>query len=168
MTALRKGLALALVQMLIMGMVAAKLAIDRARYPKVWVETAPFDPDLLLRGRFVRLALVVERPADLLPDQSFFFQGRLQVREGKLVAEQDLRGRHSFREGFCGTQAQEVNCFVLDRPVAYFIPEHVADPSIRLSGETLWAEVTVPPDGAPRPIRLGVSTNGGEIVPLDL
>jgi hypothetical protein len=44
--------------------------------------------------------------------------------------------------------------------IAFFIPEHVADPSIRPAGEELWAEVTVPPKGPPRPIQLGVMKNG--------
>lgn len=52
--------------------------------------------------------------------------------------------------------------------VAFFIPEHVADPSRRDAGESLWAEVTLPPDGPPRPIRLGVRRGDGPIVPLDL
>ena len=40
------------------------------------------------------------------------------------------------------------------RPVAYFIPEHALDPSRPQPGASLWAEVTLPPMGAPRPIRL--------------
>ena len=46
------------------------------------------------------------------------------------------------------------------RPVAFFIPEHVPDPSQRTTGEELWVEVTLPPEGPPRPIRLGVKKNG--------
>jgi hypothetical protein len=55
----------------------------------------------------------------------------------------------------------------LSEPLAYFIPEHVPDPSVRPDNEELWAEVTVPPSGAPRPIRLGVKSNG-VIRPLEL
>jgi hypothetical protein len=55
----------------------------------------------------------------------------------------------------------------LSQPLAYFIPEHVADPSVRTRDEELWVEVTVPPTGAPRPIRLGVKANG-VIRPLEL
>ncbi len=46
------------------------------------------------------------------------------------------------------------------RPVAYFIPEHVKDPSLLEPGEELWVEATLPPDGMPRPIRLGIKRNG--------
>jgi hypothetical protein len=53
-------------------------------------------------------------------------------------------------------------------PVLYFIPEHAPDPTRRQPGEQLWVEVTLPKKGPPRPIRLGVKKNGGEITPLDL
>jgi hypothetical protein len=55
----------------------------------------------------------------------------------------------------------------LQEPVAYFIPEHVPDPSRRAAGEELWVEVTVPKKGPPRPIRLGVK-KAGTLTPLDL
>jgi hypothetical protein len=55
----------------------------------------------------------------------------------------------------------------LDQPLAFFIPEHVPDPSVRAPGEELWVEVTLPKQGAPRPIRLAVK-KGGVLTPLDL
>jgi hypothetical protein len=48
----------------------------------------------------------------------------------------------------------------LAEPIAFFIPEHVPDPSVRPAGEELWAEVTLPREGPPRPIRLGVMKHG--------
>lgn len=44
--------------------------------------------------------------------------------------------------------------------LAFFIPEHVPDPSIRAAGESLWVEVTLPKKGPLRPIRLAVKTDG--------
>jgi hypothetical protein len=44
--------------------------------------------------------------------------------------------------------------------IAFFIPEDVPDPSIRARGEELWAEVTLPRKGPPRPIRLAVKKDG--------
>jgi hypothetical protein len=55
-------------------------------------------------------------------------------------------------------------CWRLSEPLAYFIPEDVEDPSRR---RDLWVEVTVPPTGAPRPIRLGVKQDGA-LAPLQL
>jgi len=48
----------------------------------------------------------------------------------------------------------------LDEPLAYFIPEHVPDPSRRPAGEELWVEVTLPKKGPLRPIRLAVKKDG--------
>lgn len=116
-----RGLVLALAQVLVVSALGAKLFVDRARYPRVWVETTPVDPDLPIRGRYVRLGIV--------PD-------------GEYIPEPVT--------------------------VAFFIPEDVADPSIRPDGEELWVEVTVPPTGPPRPIRLGVQRGDGPVEPLDL
>ncbi|MDO8502713.1 MAG: hypothetical protein Q7S20_12800 [Gemmatimonadaceae bacterium] len=55
---------------------------------------------------------------------------------------------------------------VLEQPLAYFIPEHVTDPSRRAAREELWVEVTIPRRGAPRPIRLGVKKDG-VLTPLE-
>ena len=52
-------------------------------------------------------------------------------------------------------------------PVAFFIPEHIPDPSRRPAGEELWVEVTVPRSGPPRPIRLAAVKNG-VFSPLDI
>jgi hypothetical protein len=46
--------------------------------------------------------------------------------------------------------------WVLSMPVAFFLPEHVDDPTRLPPGTQLWAEVTVPEKGAPRPIRLAL------------
>lgn len=170
-----KGIAVALVQMLIMGSVAVKLMVDRSRYPKVWVETAPYDPDLPIRGRYVRLAAVVEVRAGSSSDPNIesdgqnprFFSGRLEVRGDRLVAVPEERGRYNFQDGSCGQF--EPSCIVLGRLLAFFIPENIPDPSIRAEGEELWVEVTLPPKGAPRPIRLGVKKDGSKnIEPLDI
>ena len=56
---------------------------------------------------------------------------------------------------------------VLDQPLAFFIPEHVPNPSIRQSGKSCGSKSRVPKAGAPRPIRLGVKKDG-VITPLEL
>jgi hypothetical protein len=107
MTALTRGLIVAAVHVAMVASLGAKLLIDRARLPRMWVHVLPVDPDSPLRGRYVRL--------------------RIENRSEQL---------------------------------AFFIPEHVPDPSIRPVGEELWAEVTLPARGAPRPIRLAVKKDG--------
>lgn len=57
---------------------------------------------------------------------------------------------------------------VLNTPVLYFIPENAEDPSQRRSrGAQLWAEVTIPRSGPPRPIQLALKKDGAW-KPLDL
>lgn len=157
MTPLAKGLVVGAVQVLLVAGIGAKFLSDRATYPRLWVETAPYDPVMPIRGRYVSIALLVdaERPApgvaaDRAPN---LFLARLEARGDRLLAVQDdERGRHWVRSGRCG----ERNCWQLATPLAYFIPEHAVDPSRPQDGAALWAEVTLPPTGAPRPIRLEV------------
>jgi hypothetical protein len=57
---------------------------------------------------------------------------------------------------------------VLNTPVLYFIPEHAVDPTPRGGdGKELWAEVTIPKKGPPRPIQLALKKNG-VWMPLDV
>jgi len=156
-TPLVKGLVAGAVQVLLLAGIGAKFLYDRANYPSLWVETAPYDPVMPIRGRYVNIALLVnaERaPPDIEADRApNMFLARLEARGDRLFAVQDdVIGRHWVRSGRCGEQ----NCWQLAAPLAYFIPEHAIDPSNPGEGATLWAEVTLPPTGAPRPIRLKV------------
>lgn len=164
MSPLKKGVIVALLQVLLVGSVGAKFVYDRAVYPKVWLKTQPFDPDLPIRGRYVRLSVVVEQGDKAGPQNEYAYQmARLTVRDGSLVALPDQAGTHSLRAARCNQQP----CWVLSEPVAYFIPEHAQDPSIRKPGEELWVEATIPPNGPPRPIQLGVKVDG-KLTPLDI
>ena len=129
-----------------------KLLIDRATRPRVWARTVPVDPDDPIRGRYVRLR-VEGAPVDLPDDYSHV---ALAARNGTLVLTASdgsaLTAHVSNRNG------QRVA--LLDQPLAFFIPEHVPDPSVRAAGEELWVEVTLPKQGPPRPIRLGVKKDG--------
>ena len=170
MNKVMKGFVVAAVQVLLVASVGANFLYDRANYPHVWVETAPYDPDLPIRGRYVRIAVLADAERSQSPDAAAesngpaMFLGRLEVRGERLVAIEDNDGRHWVSSRRCG----EAQCWQLAEPLAYFIPEHVVDPSRRPAGETLWVEVTVPPKGTPRPIRLGVKKVDGVMTPLDL
>ena len=164
MTPRQAGLALALAHAALMGALGAKLLADRARLPHGWARTVPYDPDLPIRGRYVRIRL--ELPvADLPPAvrQWDTRSARLAVDGDRLVGVLDDAGHSVVRFDSVpgGVRA------TLIQPVAFFIPEHVPDPSVRPAGEELWAEVTVPGKGAPRPIRLGVMKDGA-LTPLEL
>ena len=158
-----KGLALAALHALLVVSLAGKLYYDRATRPRAWVRTAPYDPDLLFRGRYVRLALEVDGK-NLLHGEESSVDVVLGVEDGRLVAHrsQEATGATVVHPPIFDTRRYRIG-----EPVAFFIPEHIDDPSLRAAGEELWAEVTVPRRGPPRPIRLGVKQGDGEIVPLD-
>ena len=80
----------------------------------------------------------------------------LFVEDGKLVA----------RPATDSNVSVYASSTTLDKPVAFFIPEHMPDPTVLAAGEELWVEITVPKKGPPRPIRLGVR-KGGVLKPVD-
>ena len=153
--ALRKGVAVAAIHLAIVASVGAKLLVDRSTRPRVWARTAPYDPDLPLRGRYVRLQVEGE-PAGL-SEQDTVQPVEMTVRNGTLTltpAAHDSGVRARL------TQRDDRTVAVLVEPVAFFIPEHIPDPSVRAPGEELWVELTLPKQGPPRPIRLGARKNG--------
>jgi hypothetical protein len=160
MTLLMRGLLVGVVQALLVAGIGGKFLFERASYPRLWVETAPYDPDTPIRGRYVNIALLVEAdraaPADDADRTPDMFMARLEARGDRLVAVQDDDGKHWVRSARCGDET----CWQLAAPLAYFIPEHAIDPSRTRDGAALWAEVTLPPTGAPRPIRLEVREGG--------
>jgi hypothetical protein len=163
----KKGVILALVHLALVTTLAGKLVADRARYPRVWVKTVPYDPDLPIRGRYVRLQLEVKADAGFSAKEyekssgggvsaaRFWRNGDLLVRDGELVVVPNDTGGTPVEVLF----GQETRAR-LSESVAYFIPEHVPDPSMRKPDEQLWVEVTVPRKGPPRPIQLGVKKDG--------
>ena len=164
MTPRQASLALAVAHAALVGALGAKLLADRSRLPRGWARTVPFDPDLPIRGRYVRLRLEV--PLAVAPDSVAPWDlpsARLQVANGRVVAVLDESAQTRVQLDSAAGPARAS----LTEPVAYFIPEHVPDPSVRPAGEELWAEVTVPRRGPPRPIRLGVWKDG-ELTPLRL
>jgi hypothetical protein len=148
MTRLQRGIALGALQCLLLVSVAGKYAWDRERLPRVWVKTAPIDPYLPIRGRYVSLRLQVEMRGDVSAPVS------LSAENGSLVARPG-----SSNSGVHVMQVRGV--WALAEPVAYFVPEHAADPTRMQPGEELWVEVSVPRSGPPRPVHLGVKRDGG-------
>ena len=168
MSGMGRGVLIAVIHVVIVASLGAKLLVDRAMRPRVWARVAPIDPNLPIRGRYVRLRLEVEASGELrqyatgtkgapAPGWQMGVPVALSVRDGRLIAapatsSSKLTARVTDRNG--------ERVAMLDEPIAYFIPEHVADPSRRRPGEELWVEVTVPGAGAPRPIQLGVKRDG--------
>ena len=179
---MRKGLWVAVLHVALVASLGAKFTWDRATYPRVWARTAPVDPNLPIRGRYVQMRIeavigeglvlpsppaVTSRPGGgtwTPPPPSTAVV--LTVRGEELVAlpgsAADMLGLRAHLFERDGRRVAQ-----LDESLAFFIPEHVADQSRRGPGEELWVEVTIPKAGAPRPIRLGVKKDG-VLTPIDV
>jgi uncharacterized membrane-anchored protein len=159
---MRKGLIVAAIHLALVGSLGAKLLIDRATRPRVWARTAPVDPDHPLRGRYVQMRVEGE-PVGFGKDQAG--TDVMLVARGQSLGLQPSSSDTGLTAHLTTRDGRELA--VLDDTLAYFIPEHVPDPSIRAAGEELWVEVTLPKKGPPRPIRLAVKKDG-VLTPLDL
>jgi hypothetical protein len=169
-----KGIVIAVVHVGLVASLGAKLLYDRATRPRVWALAAPYDPNLPIRGRYVSLQVVVgprgiseTKPG---PGQQSPKSVILRVESNRLIAEanpQD-RGYDPSDLHLRFIQRRDEKLAVLDQPVAFFISEHIQDPSRRAQDEELWVEVTLPKKGPPRPIRLGVKKGDGPITPLEV
>ena len=173
-----KGLLLGLMQIAIVSSLGVKLMVDRSAYPRVWARAAPVDPSLPIRGRYVSLRLEARIGPGLdlpMPRSMVAPNGRviaqsadarpvvLAAEEGALVARPSTSTSGLLARA---RQRGDERVAELIDPLAYFIPDGIADPSRRAAGEELWVEVTIPRRGAPRPIRLGVKKDG-TLTPLD-
>ncbi len=160
-----KGLVLAVVQVLLVASLGAKLQMDRSRLPRVWVKTAVIDPDLPIRGRYVAVRLEVQLahpvPAENATHGTFSSTGLL-VRDGQLIAE----NTPGYTAGGVQLVRNRNNGYAVAQPVLFFLPEHALDPQTAARNGELWAEVTVPEHGLPRPIRLAVK-RGDSFTPLE-
>jgi hypothetical protein len=162
----RKGLLLAAVQVLLVASLGAKLELDRSRLPRVWVKTAAVDPYLPIRGRYLAVRLTVQVPHPPETDSRgsvAFFAANLSVRNGQLVAEGKGAGA---TDGVWVTRSNRNSEYALQQAVLFFLPEHGLDPLVAARNGELWAEVTVPARGLPRPIRLAVK-RGDSFTPLE-
>jgi len=194
MSTLWKGLIVAALHLALVASLGAKLLYDRHTRPRVWAQTVPYDPDLPIRGRYLSLQLIVQAEGFEAPrirgdlnrwdyDER---RARLEPRDGRLVAIHDSEGEFTIRfvaapgarvpptpKDMEWADAQKLPIdyplvTVLQEPVLFFIPEHAEDPTPRLGdSKELWAEVTLPKKGQPRPIQLALKKDG-KWMPLEL
>jgi len=137
-----RGIAILVVHCALVLSVAGKYTWDRGRLPRAWANATPVDPEAPIRGRYVTLQLRVE-PGDRREDVGTV---RLTSENGRLVAHTDPKGTQI-------VWRRTPELWLLTEPVAFFLPEHAPDPTRRQPGEELWVEVSIPPNGPPRPIR---------------
>ena len=164
MKPLHKALLLGLGQLVLVASLGAKLLHDRATLPRVWVRTAPIDPELPIRGRYVELRLTAQKGREPSPWGTV----ALRVEKNALVAAPDAHATRPLGRSPVSMQRDAGDgSVVLAPPVLFFIPEHAPDPTRLAPDHELWVEVTVPPRGPPRPLRLGTKKKDSDrITPL--
>jgi hypothetical protein len=179
------SIALLVVQLALVSSIAAKYLYQRAHCPRVWTRAAAYDPELVLRGRYLSLKLTVDGCQSTLPTafEAVFprnsdgttrpngfrvkselpvrFRAKLKVEGNKLVAiripEADLTSKGLDVAAMPGASCDAMR---IVEPVDFYIPEHAADPTQQNAGKELWIEVTIPSKGPPRPIQLAVKQDG--------
>ena len=179
------SIALLVIQLVLVCSIAAKYLYQRWTCPRVWTRTVAYDPELLMRGRYLSLQLVVDGCESTLPSarQANFprdyngvavsgnftirgeirsaFSAELKVINNRLSAIY-IRDADKERSGQTVVAFHRLPCdqMRLASPVNFYISEHARSPLPRDPGSELWIEVTVPANGPPRPIQLAVKQNG--------
>ena len=181
----RVSLALLVIQVLIVSTIAVKYSYQRATCPRVWTQTAAYDPSLIMRGRYLSLQLMVDGCSSTLPSaknaqfprnvngtpsgppfhvngpEAVWFQARLAVKDNKLIAIRAPESENSSAtQSVTAQPGSACDQMRLSVPVDFYISEHASDPSWVKAGQQLWIEVTVPPKGPPRPLQLALKDNG--------
>jgi uncharacterized membrane-anchored protein len=181
----KTSIVLLLIQLALVSSIATKYLYQRRSCPRVWVRTAAYDPEMVMRGRYLRLQLTVNGCESTLPSalHAIFprntdgttkpsgfhvnwqgavrFRAKLKVEGNRLLAiripEADQRSK-----GVNVTAWPDSSCDAmrLDQPVDFYIAEHASDPTRLKPGQELWIEVTIPPQGPPRPLQLALKDNG--------
>lgn len=182
----KTSIVLLVIQLALVSSIAAKYFYQRSTCPRAWTRAAAYDPNMVMRGRYLSLRLTVDGCQSTLPsalratfprnadgttkptgftvnDDHFpiTFRANLKVEKNRLLAiripEADLRSKGVDVTALSGSSCNDLR---LDEPVDFYIAEHAADPSALRQGQELWIEVTVPPKGPPRPLQLALKDNG--------
>lgn len=187
------SLALLAIQLALVSSIAAKYLYQRATCPRVWTRVTMYDPELVMRGRYLSLRLQVDgcqstlpsarhatypRNLEGIPQGNTFsingepflqlqFPARLAVRNNRLVAIR-IPENEDIPDGqkvfaMSGTSCDQMS---LVEPANFYLAEHAASPLPVKEGQQLWVEVTLPPKGPPRPLQLALKQKDGAWVPL--
>ena len=162
----KASVALLVIQLALVSSIAAKYLYQRERCPRVWTRAAAYDPNLVMRGRYLSLQLTVDgcqstlssalhavfpRNADGTTSPNGFtlalherdrFRAKLKVKNNKLIAiripEADLTSKGVYVTANPGDSCDALH---IDEPVDFYIAEHAADPTPLKAGQELWIEV---------------------------
>jgi hypothetical protein len=190
MTFARTSLILLGIQLAIVTSIAAKYLYQRSTCPRVWTRAVAYDPEMVMRGRYISAQLHIDACGINLPiarDRSFdpqdgraYFDpdgngtvsGQLPVivgvKDGKLVAERIASSKESlYSPDLTIRKGAPCSDAALWPPVDFYLSEAAKSPFPLAAGQQLWVEVTVPPKGPPRPLGLALKNAVGQWQPLN-
>ena len=179
----QRGLALLVVQLLVVLSIGAKYAWERHHCPMVWTRANQWDPSQPIRGRYLGLTLHANACGLPMEPRRIHVTGHVERRYTSLealewrVVPAVLNGELAPRvvdetqpgptqELMLGS-GTPCEFATLSGTSDFFIPEHAKSPLPLKEGQELWALVTVPPSGPVRPVKLAISDAAGFHV-LDL
>ncbi|HTW61617.1 MAG TPA: hypothetical protein VMD55_07380 [Terracidiphilus sp.] len=179
------SIAVLVVQLVLVTSIAAKYLYQRWRCPRVWTRAFAYDPELPMRGRYLSLQLAVDGCRSTLPSagQARFprdvngaatpgefgirsaapvqFNATLKVEDNRLLAirlpdqEDSFAGQQVTAQPGSGCDQMR-----LEQPADFFIADTAKSPLPVMEGQELWIEVTLPPQGPPRPLALALKDHG--------
>ncbi len=178
------SIALLIIQLLVVSSIAGKYLWQRWRCPRVWTRAAAIDPDLPMRGRYLSLHLTVDGCQSTLPSAKFatfprdvngaikpgpyvlrpqpvLFRANLKAENNQLLALR-VEGQEDSNAGeeVSASPGAPCNQMQLSDPVDFYIADTAKSPLPLQPNQELWIEVTVPPAGPPRPLRLALKDSG--------
>jgi hypothetical protein len=182
MTMRGKGVVVLCVQMALVLSIAVKYAWERHHYPMVWTRATQYDPEQPIRGRYIALTLHADacglppgHDGDVFvrsPQGSFGQPAQtwtilMAVKDGHLAPILASQARPAETQELTLRSGIPCEYASLSEQTEFFIAEHAQTPFPLAHGQELWALVTVPLQGPPRPVKLAVS-DGRQFRVLDL
>jgi hypothetical protein len=177
---------LLIVQLLLVSTVVIAYAWQRQHYPRVWTHAYDYmGPQSDLRGRYLNIQVALDGCSSTLPSAKqalfprdingaaksgpytiqpvgvFQFSAMLQVQNGTLQAVyiQNEEQRHfgQFVYAQPGKPCQDMR---LLNPINFYVPDNAPALFPLKPKQELWVELTIPPQGPPRPIQLALKSDG--------
>ncbi|HEY3704711.1 MAG TPA: hypothetical protein VGL22_06585 [Terracidiphilus sp.] len=177
--------AVLVIQVALVSSVAARYLYERSNCPRVWTKSVAYDPELVMRGRYLSLQLTVDGCESTLPSGKnaefprnvdgtirstaytvrgsvdvIEFPAKLMVKDNRLIAIHQRDAGPPEEQWVSAWQNTTCDQMRLRQPVNFYISEHAQSPLPVKQGDELWIEVTVPPKGPPRPIQLALKQQG--------
>jgi hypothetical protein len=183
----RASIALLIIQLAIVSSIAAKYLYQRWTCPKVWTRAVAYDPELVMRGRYLSIQLHVNacgielpHPADYVKQDSSeilfdrkgiatpYIDAHIGIKNNVLAVESlDESGFDKNTMAIQLRQRESCDKAMLIPGIDFYISETAKSPFPLAKGSEVWVEVTVPPKGPPRPIAMATKDSEGHWQPLN-